>query len=238
MIEVKDLQKSFGDAHILKGITTSFSKGKTNLIIGQSGSGKTSLLRMLAGLLKPDSGKLSLDGEAFQNPEDQLIAGHPFVKTVFQDYRLMPNMTVRENVSYVLLNLEESEKRSRTEELLDLCGLNAFSDKMPKELSGGQQQRLALARALAEDPSVLLMDEPFSNIDPVNKASLLLEIQNISKAQNVSLIFVTHDTQDAMLISDRMGFMQSGRLIQLDIPKNVYTKPSTINVARFMSFTI
>ncbi len=236
MLEVHHISKSYPGEELgaVKDVSFHVEQGEIVSIIGKSGSGKTTLLRMLAGLMKPDSGELIFQGEPFKNPEEQLIAGHDSIKMVFQDYELMPSMTVKENVAYKLLGLEESEKTAQTNLILELCGIIDFIDRLPRELSGGQQQRLSLARALAEDPELLLMDEPFSSIDPISKQVLLLEIQRISKELNVGLVFVTHDTLDAMMISDRIGFMQEGRLIQIDTPETLYKAPDNIHLAKFL----
>lgn len=207
--------------------------GEVMSFVGESGSGKSTLLRMLAGLLKPDEGQINFQGTALENPEEQLIAGNSAIKMVFQDFELMPNMTVAENLKYPLLAYDKAYAEERVQELMALCSISSLATKLPRELSGGQQQRVALARALADEPDLLLMDEPFSQLDPVNKSQLLREILQILKTTRVGLVFVTHDTPDALMISDRIGFLQQGRLIQIGTPGELYFSPGDIEIARF-----
>ncbi len=238
MLEVSEVSKTYPGESLgaVNHVSFYVEPGEIISIIGKSGSGKTTLLRMLAGLMRPDTGRLTYNGEDFQNPNDQLIAGHSSIKMVFQDYALMPNMTVEENIGYPLLGMVEEEKRSKIGQLVELCKLDGLEKKTPKLLSGGQQQRLSLARALAEEPEVLLMDEPFSNIDPISKQTLLLEILEISRQLKIGVVFVTHDTKDAMLISDRIAFMNDGKLIQIDTPEEIYKSPLSLEIARFLGF--
>ena len=207
--------------------------GEILSFVGESGSGKSTLLRMLAGLLRPDEGEITFQGASLENPEEQLIAGNPAIKMVFQDFDLMPNMTVAENLKYPLLAYDKVYIEERVAELMSLCSIEALATKLPRELSGGQQQRVALARALADEPELLLMDEPFSQLDPINKSQLLREILRILKTTRTGLIFVTHDTRDALMISDRIGFLQQGDLIQLGPPEELYRSPESLAIARF-----
>jgi len=236
MLQVRDISKTYPGENLgaVNEVSFNVAKGEIVSIIGQSGCGKTTLLRILAGLMKPDNGSVSIHGEFLLNPEEQLIAGHPAIKMVFQNYDLMPNMTVEENIGYMLLDYEAIYKSEKTAQLLDLCGLELFRDRKPRELSGGQQQRLSLARALADEPDLLLMDEPFSNIDPISKRNLFLEIERITKELEVAIVFVSHDTQDALMISDRVGFMQEGDLVQISSPEELYNNPKRLSTAKFL----
>lgn len=207
--------------------------GEILSFVGESGSGKSTLLRMLAGLLKPDSGEISFQGKTLENPEEQLIAGNSAIKMVFQDFDLMPNMTLAENLRYPLLSYNKAYANERVSELLRLCGIEELAGRLPRELSGGQQQRVALARALADEPELLLMDEPFSQLDPVNKSQLLREVLRILKVARVGLVFVTHDTRDALMISDQIGFLKEGKLIQQGCPEALYRRPENLDIARF-----
>lgn len=214
-------------------VSFTMEPGEIMSFVGESGSGKSTLLRMLAGLLKPDEGDISFQGTPLEDPEEQLIAGNSAIKMVFQDFDLMPNMTVSENLKYPLLTYNKDYANDRVAELLDLCGIQDLANKLPRELSGGQQQRVALARALADEPELLLMDEPFSQLDPVNTAQLLREVLRILKAAQVGLVFVTHDTSDALMISDRIGFLKEGNLMQVDSPGKLYRLPQNEDIARF-----
>ena len=236
MLQVRNISKTYPGENLgaVKGVSFNVDKGEIVSIIGQSGCGKTTLLQILAGLMKPDNGTVSINGEFLLNPEEQLIAGHSDIKMVFQNYDLKPNMTVEENIGYMLLEYESTYKAEKTNQLLSLCGLEDFRKGQPRELSGGQQQRLSLARALADEPDLLLMDEPFSNIDPISKRNLLLEIERITKELDVAIVFVSHDTQDALMISDRVGFMKDGHLIEMNTPQALYHAPNNLSAAKFL----
>ena len=235
-LEAKSVSKAYPGESLgaLNGVSFSLEQGKIQSFIGESGSGKSTLLRLLAGLLKPDEGEILFKGKALENPEEQLIAGHAAIRMVFQDFDLMPNMTVAENLRYPLLNYNKDFARDRVSALLALCKIEALAHKKPRELSGGQQQRVALARALADEPELLLMDEPFSQLDPVNKAVLIQEILHILRVEEVGLVLVTHDVRDALMISDRVGFLQNGRLLQNDSPRVIYDQPANFDIASFL----
>ena len=234
-LEVEHITKAYpGEAlGAVNAVSFTMKAGEVISFVGESGSGKSTLLRLVAGLLKPDSGRIAFQGEVLADPEEQLIAGHEGIKMVFQDYALMPNMTVKENLNYILLDYDKAYREERVGELLELCNISAFGHKKPRDLSGGQQQRLALARALAGEPELLLMDEPFSSLDPVNKEALLREVLQIVRQEEVGLIFVTHDTADALMISDRVGFLKQGALLQMDTPSLIYHSPVSLEVGAF-----
>lgn len=235
LLSVHNVSKAYPGESLgaVNEVSFAMEAGEILSFVGESGSGKSTLLRMLAGLLKPDSGKINFQGTTLENPEEQLIAGNPAIKMVFQDFELMPNMTVAENLKYPLLAYEKAYIADRVNELLELCRITDLATKLPRELSGGQQQRVALARALADDPELLLMDEPFSQLDPVNKSQLLREVLRILKAEEVGLVFVTHDTRDALMISDRIGFLKAGKLMQMGSPEALYRKPNDLVIAGF-----
>ena len=235
MLKVQNVHKKYPGEHYGAVVDISFELGSQEIlaVVGKSGSGKSTLLRMLAGLMKPDSGIITFNGEPLENPEEQLIAGHEKIKMVFQDFQVKPNMTVAENVKYKLLHFTKAYQEERSEELLELCGIASLSNKMPNELSGGQNQRLSLARALADDPELLLMDEPFSNLDPIIKEDLLIELTDIVRKEGISLILVSHDVKDAMLISDHIAYIEAGELIQLESPEVIYNYPQNLSIAQF-----
>lgn len=235
MLQVQKLFKKYPGEHYGAVVDMSFDLSDCEVlaIVGRSGSGKSTLLRMLAGLMKPDSGSILFRGEPLKDPEEQLIAGHDKIKMVFQDFQVKPNMTVAENIKYKLLHFNKEYQEERCDELLNLCGLEELASKMPKELSGGQQQRLSLARALADDPELLLMDEPFSNLDPIIKEDLLIELTDIVKKEGLSLVLVSHDVRDALLIADRIAYVDQGTLLQIDTPSEIYNHPKTLDIAQF-----
>ncbi len=237
MLEVRNISKTYTgeDYGAVNKASLNVVKNEIMALVGKSGSGKSTMLQIIAGLMKPDKGEIIFKGEILENPEEQLIAGHPKIKVVFQDFQLKPNMTVEENVRYKLLQFDKAYQVDRTKELLDLCNLSEFATRKPRELSGGQKQRLSIARALADDPELLLMDEPFSNLDPLTKQDLLIELVEIVKSEGLGLIFVTHDTRDALLIADSIAFLSEGVLIQNDTAVNVYKSPINLEVAKFFS---
>ncbi|OEK00624.1 hypothetical protein BFP97_03490 [Roseivirga sp. 4D4] len=237
MLEVRNISKTYPgeDYGAVNKASLKVVENEIVALVGKSGSGKSTMLQIIAGLMRPDNGDIIFRGEPLENPDEQLIAGHSQIKVVFQDFQLKPNMTVEENVRYKLLQFDKAYQADRTKELLDLCNLSEFATRKPKELSGGQKQRLSIARALADDPELLLMDEPFSNLDPLTKQDLLIELVEIVKSEGLGLIFVTHDTRDAMLIADRIAFLSEGALIQNDTASNVYNWPINLEVAKFFS---
>jgi ABC-type Fe3+/spermidine/putrescine transport system ATPase subunit len=234
-LELKSISKTYSNNEkpAIKGLAFSMEEGEIISFVGASGSGKSTLLKLIGGFISQDEGTIYFKGKALAKPEDKLITGEEGIKMVFQDLKLMPNHTVAENVKYPLLKYNRAYQIERTAELLTICGLVEYKDRLPKELSGGQQQRLALAKTLAEDPELLLMDEPFSNLDPLVKKRLIKEVIEIVKSQGLSLILVTHDTEDALMISDRIGFMDKGKLLKLDSPKHIYNQPNQLIVAEF-----
>lgn len=237
MLEVKELFFHYPSAkdYVLRNISLSLGKHQVLSIVGPSGSGKSTLLQLLAGLVRPTSGSIIFEGEQLANPEEQLIAGHDLIKLVFQDFKVMPNRTVEENIRYKLLHCEDDYQKERTEQLLKLCGLTSHRSKHPSHLSGGQQQRLALARTLADDPKLLLMDEPFSNLDPVTKEELLEQVMEIVQKESLGLILVSHDTRDVLRVTDKILFLSEGISLQEATPREMYEHPKNELVARFFS---
>jgi len=235
LLKVENLTKTYSGNKkpAVLGLDFSMKKGEVLSFVGASGSGKSTLLKMIRGLMSPDEGSIHFMGKLLDKPEDKLIAGEEGIKMVFQDLKLMPNHTVEENIKYPMLLLDKSYQEERTQELLDTCHLQEYRKRLPRELSGGQQQRLALARTLAEEPELLLIDEPFSNLDPIVKRELIIALREIIKKEGVSLIMVTHDTEDALMMSDKIGFLSSGELKQLDTPTNLYHRPQSLEIASF-----
>jgi ABC-type Fe3+/spermidine/putrescine transport system ATPase subunit len=235
MLEVIDLYKKYPEETLgaVNGISFEMKKGEVVSLVGHSGSGKTTLLRMIAGLIQVDAGTIKYEGELLLDPVEQLIPGHDKIKLVHQDYQLKPNMTVWENIKYQLLLYDKVFQEERALELLNICKLFEFKEKNPDELSGGQQQRLAIARDLSEDPEILLLDEPFSNLDPVTKEDILLDLLEIVKVENIGVLLVTHDTTDALKVSNRVGYISAGQLQQLDTPQSIYQHPQSLSIGQF-----
>lgn len=216
----------------VEDVSFSLQQGKILAIVGESGCGKTTLLRIIAGLEMPDAGSVVLDGKTFCDANTYLPPEKRKVGLVFQDYALFPHMTVAKNIAYGL-NGNAPEKQARVQAMLELVGLVGFDHRYPSELSGGEQQRVALARALAPQPKLLLMDEPFSNLDVIKKDLVRQEVEHIIKQTNTTAIFVTHDTQEACSLSDHIIVLQAGKKLQEGSPQAIYEQPVNEYVARF-----
>ena len=225
MLSVKNLSKSYSGKPALSHLSFSVKKGKIAGVLGESGSGKTTLLQLLAGLLEPDTGKLLLNTEAILPPSGKLVAGHEKIKLVSQDARLFPNATVRENIAYPLRKYEKSYVLQRTDELLKLCLLEPVQDRLPKEISGGEKQRTALAQALADEPELLLLDEPFSNMDVFNKQRLKNEIRRLVKKLKITCLLVSHDATDVLALADTLLILRHGNLLQAGTPESILQNP-------------
>jgi iron(III) transport system ATP-binding protein len=219
---------------VTDGLDLLLARGDIGCVVGSSGCGKTTLLRAIAGFIGIEGGRIEIDGRRVASPERSLPPESRGIGLVFQDYALFPHLRVDENVAFGLRHADGAARRQRVAAMLDLVGLAAHARRYPHELSGGQQQRVALARALAPAPRLLLMDEPFSNLDVDLRARLGAEVRQILKASGTSAILVTHDQQEAFAIADRVGVMHQGRLEQWDRPYELYHRPATRYVADFI----
>jgi iron(III) transport system ATP-binding protein len=218
----------------VSGVTLSLAAGDMGVLIGPSGCGKTSLLRAIAGLETLSSGRLTMQGDVLADERTHVAPHLRRIGMVFQDYALFPHMSVRRNVSFGIEALARTERQARVAEVLALVGLADLADRAPHELSGGQQQRVALARALAPRPRLLLLDEPFSNLDADLRERLAHDIRAILKAAGMTALFVTHDQLEAFAIGDVIGVMHQGRLEQWDDAYSLYHRPATRFVADFI----
>jgi spermidine/putrescine transport system ATP-binding protein len=231
-VHFKDIHKSFGDNPVLKGINLEIKKGEFFSLLGPSGCGKTTLLRILAGFEFPDSGEVFLRGtEVSHLPPNQRS-----VNTVFQSYALFPHMTVFDNVAFGLKmrRVANDQIRSRVERALEMVEIGAFARRRTSELSGGQRQRVALARALVNEPQVLLLDEPLSALDRKLRMSLQVELMRLQQQLGLTFIFVTHDQEEALTMSDRIAVMNKGVIEQLGASDEIYERPATPFVAKFL----
>lgn len=225
---------SGGTAPTVRNVSFELAQGEIACLLGPSGCGKTTLLRAIAGFLMPTEGTILLKGETASEPGRVRSPENRNVGVVFQDYALFPHLSVRKNIEFGLHKREIHEKRNRSAELLALIGLEALSERYPHELSGGQQQRVALARALAPKPTLILLDEPFSNLDVELKERLTFEVREILKAENMSAILVTHDQNEAFSMADRIGVMHLGELQQWGSSYSLYHQPTSRMVANFI----
>jgi iron(III) transport system ATP-binding protein len=215
-------------------LTFSLEQGDIACLLGPSGCGKTSVLRAIAGFLQPQSGEIRIQGKTVNSASVWITPEKRGVGVVFQDYALFPHLTVAENIAFGLRGQARPAVIARVSELLELVGLGAFAERFPHELSGGQQQRVALARALAPSPALILLDEPFSNLDIELREKLSHEVRDILKAANTTAILVTHDQYEAFAMADVIGVLQEGSLAQWDEPYRLYHEPASRAVANFI----
>ncbi|MDL2229610.1 ABC transporter ATP-binding protein [Treponema sp. OttesenSCG-928-L16] len=234
-VVIEGVSKSFGDFKVLKDINLQIKKGEFFSLLGPSGCGKTTLLRIIAGFESPDIGLVTFDGaDVLPLPPNKRPAN-----TVFQNYALFPHLSVFENVAFPLRiqKVPKDEVNTRVNEYLRLVELDAHAGKKPNQLSGGQKQRVAIARALINEPSVLLLDEPLSALDAKLRQHMLIELDHIHDQIGITFIYVTHDQQEALSVSDRIAVMNQGDLLQVGTPHEIYESPATDFVARFIGET-
>ncbi len=231
-IHFEKINKKFGTNHVLRDIDLDVEKGQLVTLLGPSGCGKSTLLRCLAGLEQVTSGRIYLDGEDIT----EVIPRKRGIGMVFQQYSLFPNLSVRDNVAYGLRlkKLPKAEIHQKVEEMLEIVGLSEKISQYPAQLSGGQQQRVALARAMVTAPKVLLLDEPLSAIDALLRKNLQIEIRRIQQQLGITTIFVTHDQDEAMVMSDMIHLFHDGRIEQSGTPEQIYTRPATNFAATFI----
>jgi putative spermidine/putrescine transport system ATP-binding protein len=231
-LHIEQLVKAFGTNTVVKNVDLSFERGEFVSLLGPSGCGKTTILRMIAGFERPTSGRIVVEGKDItdQNPNQRKIG------MVFQAYALFPNMNVADNIGFGLkiAGTRREEARARVEEMLTLIGMSGFGKRFPFELSGGQQQRVALARALAPRPRMLLLDEPLSALDAKIRVSLREQIRAIQRELGITTVFVTHDQEEALSISDRIVVMNAGNVEQFGAPFEIYNRPASRFVATFV----
>ena len=231
-VQLNNLNKKYSDVEALKQFTLEIQSGELFTLLGPSGCGKTTLLRTIAGFNRQDSGTIKIDGIAI----DSLPAYRRDIGMVFQDYAIFPHMSVGDNIAFGLKNREVSrqEMKSRVADALETVQLSGLEKRMPNELSGGQQQRVGLARAMVIQPKILLMDEPLSNLDAKLRIELREDIRQIQKDLGTTTIYVTHDQEEALVISDRLCIMHSGQMVQVGTPWEIYKKPADHFVASFV----
>jgi iron(III) transport system ATP-binding protein len=234
LLELKNIRHAYGKQPVVKDLSLTLKKGDIGCLLGPSGCGKTTVLRCIAGFESISAGEILLNGKLISNANFSLPPEQRHIGMVFQDYALFPHLTVAANIGFGLHKMQRPERASRIAELLQIVGLGDSSSRFPHELSGGQQQRVALARALAPRPALLLLDEPFSNLDVSLRERLSLEIRDILKNQNATAILVTHDQDEAFAIADEIGVMHHGEIQQYDTAYNLYHKPVNPFVANFI----
>ena len=232
-LELKHISKSFsGEEEVLKDISLSIGKGEFITLLGSSGCGKTTTLRIIAGLEIPDSGSVQIDGRDVTSLEPN----QRDVNTVFQNYALFPHMTVGENIGYglKLKKVPKAEIKEKVRQMLELVQLSGYEKRKPSELSGGQKQRVAIARALAGSPKVLLLDEPLGALDLQLRRTMQQELKHLQKQLGITFVYITHDQEEAINMSDRIAVMNKGKFEQIGTPDEIYNHPKTSYVARFV----
>jgi spermidine/putrescine transport system ATP-binding protein len=234
-VELREVSKRFGEVEAVHQVSLQIREGEFFSLLGPSGCGKTTTLRMIAGFERPDAGEILIRGQRM----NEVPPFHRPVNTVFQHYALFPHMTVFENVAFGLemKRLPREEIRRRVAEALRLVRLTGLENRYPRQLSGGQQQRVALARALVNRPAVLLLDEPLGALDLKLRKEMQLELKNLQHQVGITFIYVTHDQEEAMTMSDRIAVMNQGRVLQVGTPVEIYERPATRFVADFIGET-
>lgn len=232
LLSIRNITKNFGEGDVLSGVSLDVHRGEFVTLLGASGCGKTTTLRIISGLETPDSGEVILDGRdvTMLAPEDRPV------NTVFQSYALFPHMNVAKNVAYGLKVRGEKKNviDARVKEMLELVQMSEYAGRMPAQLSGGQRQRIAIARALAPQPRLLLLDEPLGALDLQLRRQMQVELKRLQKKLGITFIYITHDQEEAINMSDRIAVMRGGRFEQLGTPEEIYDRPATRYVAQFI----
>ena len=232
VLELKDIVKSFGETEVLKGVSLAIQEGEFVTFLGSSGCGKTTILRIIAGLEYPDSGQVLIEGKDMENlgPEKRNV------NMVFQNYALFPHMNVEQNIGYGLKirGVAKDEIKKRVKEMLKLVQLEGFENRKPSAMSGGQRQRVAIARALINNPKVLLLDEPLGALDLQLRRQMQLELKHLQKELGITFIYITHDQEEALNMSDRIVILHNGKIEQVGTPAEIYDDPETAYVASFV----
>jgi spermidine/putrescine ABC transporter ATP-binding subunit len=231
-ISIRDVSKHFGDVHAVDQVSIDIAKGEFFSLLGPSGCGKTTLLRMLAGFEFPTFGEIFIDGQ----PMSSVAANHRPVNMVFQSYAIFPHLSVSQNIGYGLRNdkLSKAEMEFKVDEMLELIKLQGYGDRQSTQLSGGERQRVALARALIKRPKVLLLDEPLGALDKQLREQMQLELRALQRSVGITFVFVTHDQEEALTMSDRIAVMSEGKYLQIDTPNQLYEAPQNRKVADFI----
>lgn len=240
-IQLNEVSKSFGSFQALKSISLHIENGEFVAILGPSGCGKTTLLRMLAGFEQPSSGEIVIDETVVATSRSLIPPEKRHIGMVFQNFALWPHMNIYEHIRYPIRTHKNTPKTirsnedARISEVLELVGLAHLAKRMPHELSGGQKQRVAIARAIASEPSLLLMDEPLSSLDAMLRMDMRREIQSVHRETGSAIVYVTHDQGEALAMADRIIVMKDGQIEQIGTPQDIYLRPETEFVARFVS---
>ena len=238
-VTITGVTKSFGNVKVLQEFNQKFEDGEFITLLGPSGCGKTTMLRLIAGFEKPSSGEIYIGNKLVSSEKEFLPPEKRGIGMVFQSYAVWPHMNVFDNIAYPLKiqKINKNEIEERVNQVLKIVHLEQYKDRFPSELSGGQQQRVALARALVIKPDVLLMDEPLSNLDAKLRVEMRTAIKEIQNSIGITTVYVTHDQEEAMAVSDRIAVMKDGEIQHLGQPKDIYQRPANLFVATFIGKT-
>lgn len=234
ILELQKISQAYGKQLVVRDLSLTLEKGEIGCLLGASGCGKTTVLRTIAGFEQLLDGEIRIAGNVVSRPDFSLPPANRKIGMVFQDYALFPHLTIFDNVAFGLRTLKKAEQLRRVNEALELVGLRAENQKYPHEVSGGQQQRVALARALAPKPQLLLLDEPFSNLDVTLRERLSMEVRDILKEDGTTALFVTHNQQEAFAVADKIGVMNNGEILQWSNAHQLYHQPNSPKVAEFV----
>lgn len=236
-LQLESVRIAYGATEVVRDLSLSLERGHIGCLLGPSGCGKTTILRAIAGFERLTSGLIAIHGESVSTPHQHRAPEQRRVGMVFQDFALFPHLSVAYNVSFGLRSGTRAERRARADEMLAVVGLSEHADKFPHQLSGGQQQRIALARALASRPRVLLLDESLSALDMKLRKDMQIELKRLQAETGITFIFVTHDQEEALTMSDRIAVMSKGRILQVGTPNEIYERPLNRTVADFIGET-
>ena len=235
LLKCSSVFKAFGNIEALCDVSIDVNPGDILAVVGESGCGKTTLLRAIAGFETIDNGEINIKGQTVSSDQIHVLPENRNLGMVFQEYSLFPHMNVESNIIFGLRPYDSIEKKNRVKEVLDLVRLPGYENRYPHELSGGQQQRIALARSLAPNPTLMLLDEPFSNLDSVNRVDMLNDLQSIIRDSQMATILVTHDKEEAFSVADNLAVMVDGKINQYDKPNEIYFYPKNYKVAKLVS---
>lgn len=238
ILQLRGVSKVFGDSQILQSINLEIYNREFLAVLGASGAGKSTLLRLIAGFERPSAGSIHLNGIEISSSSRALVPDKRNIGIVPQDAALFPHLSVAQNIGFGLTKWPAAEKSARIKHLLELVELTDFAEARPESLSGGQAQRVALARALAPKPALILMDEPFSALDPELRGRLRLDIKAILQAEGATAVLVTHDQEEALSLADRVAVLRNGEIVQIGTPTQIYNSPVDIGIATFLGDSV